>query len=254
VVHFLDAWNLENFGSYLLVLDLRKNKFQGSIPKTWIRGDQLGIINFNQNKFQGHLQRSLAKCGMLKVLDLGDNQFIDKFPFWLGHLPKLEVLILKSNKFNGPIGTARTYFKFPNMRIFDISYNAFMGKLPLRLLDNWKVRKFENVHPTYVHQSSEFQIQNNMYRTWEAYTYSMMMTNKGKNMFYKKVQELFAAIVFSSNKFVGKILKSVGNLKGAQLFNLSNNALTGHISSSLGNLTKLEALDLSQNKLSGLIP
>jgi hypothetical protein len=82
----------------------------------------------------------------------------------------------------------------------------------------------------------------------------MMMTNKGKNMFYEKVQELFTAIDFSSNKFLGEIPKSIGNLKGAQLLNLSNNYLTGHIPSSLGNLTELEALDLSQNKLSGEIP
>jgi hypothetical protein len=82
----------------------------------------------------------------------------------------------------------------------------------------------------------------------------MMMTNKGNNMFYEKVQELLIAIDFSSNKFVGEIPDSIGNLKGAQLLNLSNNAFTGHIPSSLGNLIELEALDLSHNKLSGGIP
>jgi hypothetical protein len=84
---------------------------------------------------------------MLKVLDLGDNQFNGGFPFWLGHLPNLEVLILRSNKINGSMGTAQTYLKFSRMRIFDISYNDFMGILPLRLLENWKARHFENVDP-----------------------------------------------------------------------------------------------------------
>ncbi|XP_059449547.1 receptor-like protein 6 [Corylus avellana] len=222
---------LDNFGASLSVLDLRRNKFQGSIPQTWIGGGQLRVINFSQNKFQGHLPRLLAKCTWLRVLDLSDNQFIDIFPFWLGHLPNLEVLILRSNKFNGSMGTPQTYFKFPNLRILDISHNDFMGKLPLRLLENWKAKNFEN-----------------------AYTYSMMMTNKGNSMFYEKVQELFTAIDFSSNNFVGEIPESIGNLKGAQLLNLSNNALIGHIPSSLGNLTELEALDLSHNKLSGEIP
>ncbi|XP_059449525.1 receptor-like protein 7 [Corylus avellana] len=222
---------LDNFGASLLVLDLRRNKFQGSIPETWIGGGQLRIINFSQNKFQGHLPRLLAKCTWLRVLDLSDNQFTDIFPFWLGHLPNLEVLILRSNKFNGSMGTPQTYFKFPNLRILDISHNDFMGKLPLRLLENWKVKNFENVH-----------------------LYSMMMTNKGNNLFYEKVQELLIAIDFSSNKFVGEIPESIGNLKGAQLLNLSNNALIGRIPSSLRNLTELETLDLSQNKLSGEIP
>jgi Leucine-rich repeat (LRR) protein len=251
---------LNNFGASLSVLDLRKNKFQGIIPNTWIRRSQyLSIINFSQNKFQGHLSRSLAECTMLEVLDLSDNQFNDKFPFWLGHLPKLEVLILRSNKFNGPMKTSQTYLKFPNMRILDISNNDLMGKLPLRLFENWKAIKFEKVDSsTYIQEDSYIELQNTPMFVYHlphsTYTYSMMMTNKGNIMFYEKVQELFTAIDFSNNRFVGKIPKSIGNLKGAQLLNLSNNYLTGHIPSSLGNLTKLETLDLSQNKLSGEIP
>jgi hypothetical protein len=60
-------------------------------------------------------------------------------------------------------------------------------------------------------------------------------------MFYEKVFGLFMAIDFSSNKFVGEVPKSIENLKGVQLLNLSNNYLTGHIPPSLGNLIALEA-------------
>ncbi|XP_062153913.1 receptor-like protein 53 [Alnus glutinosa] len=249
---------LDNFGANLSVLDLRRNKFQGSIPESWIKGGNLVMINFSQNKFQGHLPRSLAKCTMLKVIDLRDNQFIDIFPFWLGHLPNLEVLILRSNKFNGPVGTPQTYFKFTKMRILDISYNDFMGKLPLRIFENLRARKFENVHgSTYIHEDGDVEMPKGFGQFFDIshpYTYSMMITNKGRNVFYEKVQELFTAIDFSSNKFVGKIPESFGNLKGAQLLNLSNNNLIDHIPLSLGKLTELEALDLSQNKLSGEIP
>jgi Leucine-rich repeat (LRR) protein len=246
----------DNFGGSLLVLDLRRNKFQGSIPETWINGSQLGIINFSQNKFQGQLPRSMAECTMLKVLDLSDNQFNDTFPFWLGHLPNLKVLRLRSNKFNGPMETPQTYFKCPNIQILDISYNDFMGKLPLRFFENWKAKEFEDDHMlTYIHENSDFQPKRSWYDdgAW-AYPYSMVMTNKGNDVFYQKVQEVFTAIDFSSNRFVGEIPESIGNLKGAQLLNLSNNVLAGPIPPSLGNLTKLEALDLSHNKLSGEIP
>ena len=244
----------DNFGTSLSILDLGRNKFRGSIPKTWIGGSKLMIINLSKNKFQGHLSRSLAKCTMLKVLDLSGNQFIGRFPFWLGHLPSLEVLRLRSNKFNGPMGTPQTNFKFPNLQILDISYNDFIGELPLKLFENWKARNFENVHQLKYIQVLEIsgRVFNN--RLPAIYTYSMTMTNKGKNMLYEKVEELFTAIDFSSNRFVGEIPESVGNLKGAQLLNLSNNALIGNIPSSLGNLTEMEALDLSQNKLSGEIP
>jgi leucine-rich repeat protein SHOC2 len=147
---------LDNFEASLSVLDLRKNKFQGSIPDTWIRRSQnLTIINFSQNKFQGRLPRSLAECTMLKVLDISDNQFNDRFPFWLGDLPNLEVLILRSNNFNGPMETPQNFYKFLNLRILDISNNDFMGKLPLKLFENWKAKKFENVQlPTYIQETS----------------------------------------------------------------------------------------------------
>ena len=150
----------------------------------------------------------------------------------------------------------QTYFKCPNIRILDISDNDFMGKLPLRFFENWKAKEFEDDNMlTYIHENSDFQPKRSWYddEAW-AYTYSMVMTNKGNDVFYPKVQEVFIAIDFSSNKFVGKIPESIGNLKGAQLLNLSNNVLAGHIPSSLGNLTKLEVLDFSQNKLSGEIP
>jgi Leucine-rich repeat (LRR) protein len=248
---------LDNFGDSLKILDLQINRFEGSIPKNWIKGGQLSIIKFTQNKFQGHLPISLAKCMMLKVLDLSYNQFNGRFPFWLGHLPNLEILILRSNKFNGTMEIAQTYFKFPKMQIFDISYNDFRGMLPLRLLENWKARQIENVNRLrYIEEIPLYKIQTggvNLYFPL-VYSYSMNLTNKGNNMFYKKVRELFIAIDFSSNKFVGEVPKSIENLKGVQLLNLSNNYLTGHIPPSLGNLTKLEALDLSQNKLSWEIP
>ncbi|XP_050261090.1 putative receptor like protein 25 [Quercus robur] len=75
-------------------------------------------------------------------------------------------------------------------------------------------------------------------------------------MDYKKVQEWFTALDFSSNRFVGDIPKSIGNLnlKDLRLLNLSNNFLIGHIPQSLRNLVNLESLDLSQNKLFGEIP
>jgi hypothetical protein len=114
------------------------------------------------------------------------------------------------------------------------------------------------VHPfTYIHEDGGFILGEGFRRGLDipqAYTYSMMMTNKGKNLFYEKVPEIFTAIDFSSNIFVGDIPEYIETLKGAQLLNLSNNNLTGHILLSLGKLTELEALDLSHNKLSREIP
>jgi hypothetical protein len=142
---------------------------------------------------------------MLKVLDLGNNQFNDRFPSWLKNLPNLEVLILRSNKFNGPIKTSKSEYMFPNLRIIDLSYNNFDGKLPLEIFSNWKVKKFETTqHLTYIQVNITPALFSTIffaYHGYYVYDYSMTMTNKGKNTFYEKVQELFTAVDMSSNRF-----------------------------------------------------
>nr|XP_023899982.1 receptor-like protein 9DC3 [Quercus suber] len=248
---------LHNFGDSLFILDLRRNKFEGSIPQTWTKGSKLIVINFSQNKFQGWLPKSLAKCIMLKVLDLSNNQFNDTFPFWLGKLPNLKILILRSNKFYGPIRILKTKYEFSSLQIVDLSYNNFTGRLPLMLFQNWNSSKFDLVdHLTYIQVESSFIMENSLqsYIWIMKYNYSMTMTNKGVDILYGKVQEIFTALDCSSNRFAGEISESIGNLKGLRLLNISNNILTGHIPPSLGNLAELESLDLSQNKLSGEIP
>ncbi|KAL7218725.1 hypothetical protein ACSBR2_011908 [Camellia fascicularis] len=112
---------------------------------------------------------------------------------------------------------------------------------------------FDMDNMTYMHALTNFPAQNNIL-SQESYYYTMLITNKGVNAEYEKILNIFIAINFSSNKFKGKIPKSIGNLKGLQLLNLSNNDLSEGITSCLGNLINLESLDLSQNKLSRKIP
>ena len=68
---------------------------------------------------------------MLEVLNLGNNMMIGTFPFWLESLPELQILILQANGFHGPIWGPHTMLGFSKLRVFDISYNNFSGRLPL---------------------------------------------------------------------------------------------------------------------------
>ncbi|KAK7839642.1 receptor like protein 27 [Quercus suber] len=251
---------LHNFGDSLVVLNIRRNKFEGSVPQTWANGSKLMIINFSQNKFQGWLPRSLVKCVMLKALDLSNNQFNDTFPSWLGNLPNLKILILRSNKFYGPIKIHSANYEFPefpNLQIVDLSYNSFTGMLPIELIQNSNSSRFDRAyHLPYIQVNSSF-VANFSYQSFKfgyENSFSMTMTNKGVVTIYRKVQEIFTALDFSSNRFAGDIPESIGNIKGLHLLNLSNNILTGRIPPTLRNLTELESLDLSQNKLVGEIP
>ena len=244
---------LSNFSSSLGVLNFRGNNFNGTIPQICAKGSRIKMIDMSQNQFKGVLPRSFSNCKMLEILNLGSNQLNDVFPSWLGTLPELRVLILRHNGFYGVVGSPKTIFASPKLRILDLSFNKFTGKLPFEYFQSWKsVQKVDADNFTYMVASTS--IPSSGFLVYEYYPFSMTIINKGKETVYPKIIEVFAAVDLSSNEFNGMIPEFIGTLNGFQLINLSNNNLCGHIPFSLGDLTTLESLDLSQNKLSGRIP
>ncbi|MFS8014066.1 putative leucine-rich repeat-containing, plant-type, leucine-rich repeat domain superfamily [Helianthus anomalus] len=229
---------LKKLSNSLVVLNLRRNTFQGTIPNIFTNESQYQMIDLSENKLQGQVPRSLENCESLKILDLGYNLIEDMFPFWLGSLSKLQILILRFNKFHGTITIpSKMTFNFPNLHIIDLSYNAFCGDLPHQYFQEWSAMKEPRAN-----------------ELLGSYRFSIQMTNKGVKMEYVNIIKFFSAVDFSSNMFRGKIPKSIKTLGGLQLLNLSNNAIDGVIPPSMGNLIRLEALDISGNKLSGMIP
>ncbi|KAL6315417.1 hypothetical protein AAG906_000530 [Vitis piasezkii] len=217
---------LGNFSKDLYVLNLRRNQFHGIIPQTFLK-----------------VPRSLIICRKLEVLDLGNNEINDTFPHWLGTLPKLQVFVLRSNSFHGHIGCSQIKSPFMSLRIIDLAHNDFEGDLPEMYLRSLKATM--NVD------------EGNMTRKYMGNNYyqdSIMVTIKVLEIEFVKMLNTFTTIDLSSNKFQGKIPKSIGNLNSLRGLNLSHNNLGGHIPPPLGNLKSLESLDLSSNKLIGRIP
>ena len=129
---------LGNFSYYLRVMNLGMNNFEGTIPDTFAKGNQLRTIVFNDYNLKGLLPKSFINCTNLEVLDLENNKINDLFPYWSEALTNLQVLVLKSNKFHGPIGNHNTsgvfFFK---LRILDLSHNEFTGLLPRNYFENF---------------------------------------------------------------------------------------------------------------------
>ncbi|MFS8026782.1 putative leucine-rich repeat-containing, plant-type, leucine-rich repeat domain superfamily [Helianthus anomalus] len=236
---------LEKIINSLVVLNLRSNTLQGTIPNVFTNESKIEMIDLSENNLEGRLPRSLENCESLQFLDLGHNFIEDTFPFWLGTLSKLQVLILRFNKLHGIIRIPSDInVNFPFLRIIDLSYNSFSGDLPHQYFQVWSAMKETEANATYM----------SMPRMWKDYWFSIQLTNKGVNMEYQKIIKTFYAVDLSSNMFRGKIPESIKTLTGLQLLNLSNNELSGVIPPSMGNLIRLESLDLSSNKLSRRIP
>ncbi|KAI3769504.1 hypothetical protein L6452_00610 [Arctium lappa] len=239
-----------SLSSSLVLLDLRKNKLQGTMMNSFSKDSPLRRIDLSGNQFVGQVSKSLTNCTDLKVLSLGDNFLDDVFPFWLGTLVDLQVLILRSNKFYGEIqGLTTVSSQFPKLRIIDLSNNGFSGQLPHKYFRSWNAMKGVRIS-----QSTYMQSNVSLDGFQQVVGYSMTITYKNSKTEFNHILNILVAIDLSCNKFEGEIPRSLQDLHGLQSLNLSNNHFTGHVLSSLGNLKNLESLDLSRNKLSGEIP
>ncbi|XVF70834.1 hypothetical protein PTKIN_Ptkin11bG0193900 [Pterospermum kingtungense] len=232
-----------NISQTLSVLDLRKNRFNGTIPETFANGSNLRTLNLNDNELEGSVPKSLINCKMMQVLDIGNNKINDTFPNWLSTLPELQVLVLHSNEFHGLLPGSETNLSFPKLRILDLSYNNFSGPLPMRFLESLKAMKSIGEGERGLNYLGE-----------EYYQDSVRVTLKGMVVELVRILTVFTTVDWSKNNFHGDIPEVVGDLHALKVLNFSHNSLIGPIPTSLANLTVLESLDLSSNNLSGEIP
>nr|XP_048330763.1 receptor-like protein 7 [Ziziphus jujuba var. spinosa] len=246
---------LGNLSSTLYLLNLRNNSFHGNIPELCSdHASNLRIIDVSYNKLQGKLPRTLSNCKMLEGIIVSNNQLTDVFPSWLGSLPVLKLLILQHNGFYGEVKEPKNHYEFPKLQVIDISYKNFTSELPSHNILSWNAMMAIDPDPfTYLSVTLNFTVSKTAWYQVVS-QYAITITSKGVKRYHGAIQDMFAFIDMSSNRFEGDILKLFGNLRALHSLNLSNNMLTGCIPSSLGNLTALESLDLSQNNLSGEIP
>lgn len=228
---------------FLSVMDLRTNRFHGTIPEMFAKCKSLRTLVFNHNQLEGSLPQSLVNCRKLEVLDFGNNKINDSFPYWLEALPKLQVLVLRCNRFYGQIENFKAISSFAMLRIIDLSQNNFIGHLTSNFFEGLKAIKTVNDNEVPLKYIGE-----------DYYQDSIMVVWKGQELKLERILTIFTTIDLSCNKFHGQIPKVLGTLQFLRELNLSHNSLSGYIPSSLGNLVVLESLDLSSNMLNGSIP
>ncbi|XP_047257733.1 receptor-like protein Cf-9 homolog, partial [Capsicum annuum] len=234
---------LGNMSDQLEVLDAQHNSLSGNLLTTFSFGSALKSFNLHDNKLEGKIPRSLANCSQLEVLDLGKNHLDDAFPMWLGTLANLQVLSLRSNKLQGPVRTSSSSTLFPQLRMVDLSSNAFTAELPTSLFRNLKAMR---------RTDQTMKAPGDTTQTY--YQDSVTVVTKGLELKVVRILSLYTTMDFSNNKFEGHIPSMMGDLIALRVLNLSHNGLQGPIPPSLGKLSVVESLDLSSNKLSGEIP
>ncbi|XVF18626.1 hypothetical protein REPUB_Repub11eG0038700 [Reevesia pubescens] len=242
---------LGNLSYSLKFMNLQMNNFYGKIPDSFMK-NELRNLFLNDNQLEGSLPRSLANCSSLEVLNLGNNKLTDIFPHWLAPLPRLQVLILRFNRLHGSIPNSIPSSNFSALRIIDLSQNELTGPLPAILFQN--LRAMKDVPRKRFPESYFYKADARVRYIYEYYPTSVNVTVKRSQMELVKTVEIFIAMDFSNNLFYGQIPKELGELISLQMLNFSHNNFTGPIPPSLGNMVAIESLDLSSNKLGGRIP
>ncbi|KAL3534999.1 hypothetical protein ACH5RR_003460 [Cinchona calisaya] len=154
-----------NLSSYLIVLDLHANKFQGDIPipPAWASYVDYSSNYFNNsippdfgnfittpiflslanNNISGQIPESFCKAQYLRVLDLSNNSLSGQIPACL--LEQLDipgVLNLAGNNLHGTI--PNTFQENCSLRTLDLSRNKLEGKIP-ESLANCKLLEVLNI-------------------------------------------------------------------------------------------------------------
>ncbi|RVW71487.1 Receptor-like protein 12 [Vitis vinifera] len=212
----LDSCNLTEFPDFLRnqdeleVLSLVNNKIHGLIPKlsmldldsNMLQGplpipppSTIEYYSVSRNKLTGEISPLICNMSSLILLDLSSNNLSGRIPQCLANLSKsLSVLDLGSNSLDGPIpqtctmpnnlrvidlGSWHSNFRFPKLRIVDLSDNKFIGDLPSEYFQNWDAMKLTDIANDlrYMQALPKFQIPG--YGWIAQYMYSMTMTNRG---------------------------------------------------------------------------
>ncbi|KAK7395160.1 hypothetical protein VNO78_15705 [Psophocarpus tetragonolobus] len=275
-------------------IEMSNNIIIGQIPSNNISSiyPNLEILDLSRNKIQGSIPRELGQINLL-VLDLSENQLSGEIPkdiFGIGH--PLQFLKLSNNKLKGPIFTVPSHLeslllndnsfigRFPN-NIFntsivslDINNNHLVGKIPslIKNLSTLQVLYMSNNHfqgsiplelgqheyltyldlsqnnlvgrvPSFINPSLRFIHLNNNHlcglsKTMFNGNSSLVMLDLSYNEISNNIEDMIHDLSYTRLNFL--LLKS--------------NHFTGDIPKQLCKLINLNILDLSHNNFSGVIP
>ncbi|XP_059462376.1 receptor-like protein EIX2 [Corylus avellana] len=199
-------WLLK-FTNSLVVLDLRFNELQGSIPKAF--GDMVALVDVDLsfNNLEGMMPQTLENLHNLQVLDLSNNNIsgevidLTKFSF-------LRELYLSKNQLNGSL--TKSVAELSMLQVLDVSSNS---------LEDLSYNFLSGSLPQLHSNSSVLNLSNNMF---QGSITSIYETNG--NLSY---------LDLSDNLLSGELPNCWGNMMLLTMLNLANNNLSRRILDSM---------------------
>ncbi|KAM4113368.1 hypothetical protein ACJW30_05G215800 [Castanea mollissima] len=238
-----------------MLLDLSHNFLSGSLP-SW-SSNSLQYLNLKENKFSGSIPEAFLNISKIVTLDISDNKLSGIIPSAIGKLSYLRILLLRGNRLNGTIPTQLC--QLTNISLMDLSRNFFSGTLPhcfqhIVYNETLPIGDFFSANVVVVAYKPVI-FGNGVRFERQKKDIEVNFVTKYRLSSYKgSILRYMSGLDFSCNNLTGAIPLELGQFQGIHALNLSYNQFTGSIPKTFSNLTELESLDLSHNRLSGEIP
>ena len=209
----------------LALLSMELNQFDGIVPSTLGKFQNMQILDLSENKLSGYIPPFIGNLSQLFKLALHSNMFQGNIPPSIGNCQKLQYLDLSHNKLSGTI-PLEIFNLFYLSNLLNLSHNSLSGSLPR------EVGMLKNINMLDV---SENQLSSDLPRTVGECT----------SLEY---------LLLQGNSFNGTIPSSLASLKGLRYLDLSINQLSGSIPDVMQDISCLEHLNVSFNMLEGEVP
>ncbi|XP_057513091.1 putative receptor-like protein kinase At3g47110 [Actinidia eriantha] len=207
--------------SFLRIVNLTNNSFQGEIPHEMGRLFRLRGLYLGKNLLEEKIPVNLSHCSNVRVLRLHQNKFIGNLPKELGSLSRLEVLNIGSNNLTGVIPAS--FGNLSSLKFLSVRENMMEGNIPGSL------------------------------GSLKSLVVLLLTANQLSGMIPPSIYNLSSLACFwaSLNQFQGSLPQTLGlTLPNIQELAFSINQLSGSIPHSIANASRLEFLDLQDNKFS----
>ncbi|KAL4292115.1 hypothetical protein GQ457_14G007920 [Hibiscus cannabinus] len=234
---------------FLTVLGIDHNFFSGPLPAFMGKMSRLEFLSIGYNDFSGLIPKELGNLEELRTLILSVNNFNGTLPPELGNLVNLERLYIDSCGLGEEIPS--TFANLVNLQIFSANDNAFTGKIPDFVGNNWT--KLTGLR--FQGNSFEGPIPSSFANLKSLGSLRIGDINNGSSSlaFVRNLKKL-TDLVLRNVLLTGSLPSYITELQSLQKLDLSFNNLTGTIPNNMFTMGSLQYLFLGNNSLTGAIP
>ncbi|OEL16602.1 putative LRR receptor-like serine/threonine-protein kinase [Dichanthelium oligosanthes] len=240
-------------------LQISVNDLAGTIPASLANITTLNAISCADNHFEGSVPDEFAKLQNLQQLYMGANQLSGRFPRAIMNLSALTDLSLALNQFSGEVppdlgSTLR------NLLLLELPVDFFQGQIPPSLTNASDLYYIEISRNNFsgVVPASVGNLTNQLQYLYLAENQLSGEFPPGianlQNLFIVSLAvSQFSELNLESNRLVGKIPQSFGNLPILKVLKISDNNLYGSIPKELFRIPTIVQICLYVNNLDGII-